>query len=318
MLPITVEDYLPSPALDEELATRGSAAIHGWPDQAPVDASLARAMLRPAGMTATTLALSRGPDERLLGGAAVRWPATLDAAGRLWGPIVHPAARRQGLGRRLMETVTEILAAHPGVLVSTTPIPESRKEGWALFEAAGWTRAGVSELYERPLGLLETTAGPRAETGGVAVRSVTPGEYIAPALADLVAACRPELGPTIARDTFDRWTRDSRYVPEGLLLADGPERLTGAAIVYPSHSDHADEAAEALIVDVLVAPDLDPGTAGAVRRGLVEAAVRAGTEAGAVVARAIVDRPDLADALAAAGFDVADRVRRYTRHGARG
>ena len=99
MLTITVEDYRPSPALDEELASLGSTAIHGWPDQAPVDASLARAMLRPAGMTATTLALHRDADGRLLGGAAVRWPATLDAAGRLWGPIVHPDAARQGLGR---------------------------------------------------------------------------------------------------------------------------------------------------------------------------------------------------------------------------
>lgn len=56
MLTITLEDYLPSAALDEELAALGYSAIQGWPDQAPVDASLARAMLRPSGMTATTLA----------------------------------------------------------------------------------------------------------------------------------------------------------------------------------------------------------------------------------------------------------------------
>ncbi len=309
---ITVTDYRPTTTLDEELAELGYAAIQGWPDQAPVDASLVRAMLRPPGMTATTLALCRDEHGRLLGGAAVRWPATLDAAGQLWGPMVHPDVRHHGLGRRLMETVTEILATHPGVLVSTTDIAESRKEGWSLFEAAGWTMTGVNELYERPILSTDTTTEP----SGVSVRPLTPGEYIAPALADLFAACRPELGPTTARDAFDRWTHDSRYVPDGLLLVEAPGRLIGAAIVYPSHSDSVG-LAEALILDLLVAPDLDPGTAGAVRRGLVDTAIHVGAQAGATVARAIVDRPDLADSLAAAGFAVADRVRRYCCRGVR-
>src|SRR5262249_2372288 len=121
---ITVDDYRPSPALDEELAALGYTGIQGWPDQAPVDASLARAMLRPAGMTATTLLLHRDDDGRLLAGAAVRWPATLDSTGRLWGPVVQPEARGHGLGRSLMLAIDELLARRPGVLISTTEIPE--------------------------------------------------------------------------------------------------------------------------------------------------------------------------------------------------
>src|SRR5262245_2397399 len=242
MLPITVEDYLPSPALDEELATRGSAAIHGWPDQAPVDASLARAMLRPAGMTATTLALHRDADGRLLGGAAVRWPATLDAAGRLWGPIVHPDAERHGLGRSLIRYITDLLAANPGVLVSTTDIPDTRKHGWSLFVEAGWDSVGGFELYQRPIDPFEV----RDERATVAVRSAVAGEYLAPALAELFAAAHPNLGPTTARDTFARWSADSRYTPDGLLLAEADGQLIGAAIVHPSRSTESDEVAEAL------------------------------------------------------------------------
>jgi GNAT superfamily N-acetyltransferase len=313
MLTITVEDYRPSPVLDEELASLGSAAIHGWPDQAPVNASLVRAMLRPAGMTATTLALHRDADGRLLGGAAVRWPATLDAAGRLWGPIVRPDAERKGLGRSLMRFVTDLLASHPGVLVRTTDIPQSREHGWSLFVAAGWDSAGESELYQRPIDPFEV----RDERATVAVRSAVAGEYLAPALAELFAAAHPDLGPTTARDTYARWSADSRYTPDGLLLVDADGRLIGAAIVHPSPSTQPDEPAEALIGDVLVSPDLPADAAVVVRRSLVEGALKAGAAAGMTVARSVVDSPDIAEALIAAGFTVVDRVRRYSYRGSR-
>jgi ribosomal protein S18 acetylase RimI-like enzyme len=270
-------------------------------------------MLRPAGMTATTLALHRDADGRLLGGAAVRWPATLDAAGRLWGPIVHPDAERHGLGRSLLRFVTDLLANHPGILVSTTDIPDSRTHGWALFVEAGWDSAGGSELYQRPIDPFEA----RDDRAPVPVRPAAAGEYLEPALAELFGAAYPDRGPTTARDTFARWKGDSRYRPDCLLLAEGDGHLIGAAIVYPSSSAQPDEPAEALIGDLLVSPDLPPDTAAVVRRSLVEGALKAGADAGMTVARSVVDSPDIAAALVAAGFTVVDRVRRYTYRGSR-
>jgi GNAT superfamily N-acetyltransferase len=305
---ITVDDYRPSPALDEELAALGYTGIQGWPDQAPVDASLARAMLRPAGMTATTLLLHRDDEGRLLAGAAVRWPATLDSVGRLWGPVVQPDARGHGLGRSLMLAIGELLARRPGVLISTTEIPESRKVGWALFVDAGWDSAAVSTLYQRPVEPLRPLDAPDE----VSVRPVAPGEYVAPALADLFAASRPELGPTTARDTFARWSADSRYRAEGLLLAEHDGPLIGAAIVYPSSSDRPDEPAEALLLDLLVAPDLPGDQAEAVRRGLIQGALGAAAAMGTTVARSVVDSEALAADLLDAGFTVVDRLFRYT------
>jgi GNAT superfamily N-acetyltransferase len=305
---ITVDDYRPSPALDEELAALGYTGIQGWPDQAPVDASLARAMLRPAGMTATTLLLHRDDDGRLLAGAAVRWPATLDSTGRLWGPVVQPDARGHGLGRSLMLAIGELLARRPGVLISTTEIPESRKVGWALFVDAGWDSAGIRTLYQRPVDPFSPAAAPDE----VAVRPLATGEYVAPGLADLFAASRPELGPTTARDTFARWSADSRYRAEGLLLAEHDGRLIGAAIVYPSSSDRPDEPAEALLLDLLVAADLPGDQAEAVRRSLIRGALGAAAAMGMTVARSVVDSEALAADLMDAGFTVVDRLFRYT------
>jgi GNAT superfamily N-acetyltransferase len=310
MLTITVEDYRPSPALDEELAALGYTGIRGWPDQAPVDASLARAMLRPSGMTATTLLLHRDSAGRLLAGAAVRWPATLDSAGRLWGPVVHPDARRHGLGRSLMSAIGDVLARRPGVLISTTDIPESRTEGWTLFVDAGWERAGVSTLYQRRIDPFSPIVPEE-----VAVRPLAAGEYVAPALADLFAASRPELGPTTARDTFARWSADSRYTADGLLLAEHDGRLIGAAIVYPSRSDQPDELAEALVLEVLVAQDIPADLPESVRRSLIRGALRAAATMGMSVARSVVDSDALAAALTDAGFTAADRILRYAHRG---
>jgi len=46
-------------------------------------------------MTASTLILMRDHDQSLLAAAALGCPVTVDAPGRLWGPIVHPDARPQ-------------------------------------------------------------------------------------------------------------------------------------------------------------------------------------------------------------------------------
>jgi GNAT superfamily N-acetyltransferase len=326
MLTITIEDYRPHPELDADLASLGYAAVVGWPDQSPIDAALVRSLLRPAGMTATTLVLHRDSAGRLIAFAALRWPATLDEPGRLWGPVVHPDGRGNGLGRELMRSVSEVLARHPGVAMRTTDIPESRSQGRALIERAGWQVETTSVLFARDL----AEPVPAADPSGVTVRAMRQGEYVAPALEALVAATRPELGAAGARDAFARWTSDSRYTPDGLLLAEHDGTLLGAALVYPTRKPppaqpfggvaavppalaegSGDEPAEALLDAVLTTPGLDPELSAQVRRALVAAALRAGAAAGAAVARAVVDDEELMATLRGAGFAVVDRFLRY-------
>jgi len=303
---IDVVDYLPDPGVDAELADLGYTAVHGWPDQRPITASLVRSWLRPTGTTATTLVMHRRADGRLLAAAALRWPATLEATGRLWGPIVHPDARGNGLGSALLATLAEILAARPGVRVRTGEIPETRTAGWSLFERAGWHGSGTSCLLKR---VLPADGG---DPVGVPVRTIRFGEYVDRALASLFGAARPHLGHATARDTYTRWTADARYTPDGLLLADGPDGLLGAALVYPLSHVGRDEPSEALLADVIGSRQLDPAAAASVRSALVAAALDAGTRMGAAVARAVVDDPDLAATLRAAGFTDADQIRYYS------
>ena len=305
MTQISVVDYRPDPQLDAELAGLGYAAIHGWPDQRPITAAVVRSGLRPAGMTASTLALHRDRDGALLAAAVVCWPATLEATGRLWGPLVHPAVRGRGVGSALLTTVAGILAARPGVRVTTAEIPESRTEGWSLFERAGWRVSGTSSLLKRPLPTSEEI--PTL----VPVRAVRAGEYLDQALAALFGGARPDVGFATARDTYSRWTSDSRYVPDGLLFAEGPQGLLGATLVYPLSDPGTGEPSEALLADLVTCRHLDPTTAEAVRSALVGAALNAAAAAGAAVARAVFDDADVLATLLVAGFKVADRVRYY-------
>jgi GNAT superfamily N-acetyltransferase len=302
---ILIEDYRSTPDLDTELAELGYAAVHGWPDQRPLTPAMVRSLLRPGGMTATTLALRRDRDGRLVGAAALRWPATLSASGRLWGPLVHPSARHGGIGRELLSTLLEVAGSHPGVRFTTTEIPESRADGWKLFEQHGWRKETPSTLLARPLParLNATTTVP--------VRCARPGEYLDKALADLYTLARPHLCQSIARDTFARWRADARYTSDGLLLTGETDSLTGALLVYPSRHGGPGEPAEALFSDVLVDTKLEPDEAAGIRTALVGAALDMADGSGAEVARAVVDSPELRTTLLSMGFVEVDRIRHY-------
>jgi hypothetical protein len=230
MLTMSVEDYRSAPELDDEIARLGYTAVQGWPDHTPVDAGLVRSLLRPAGMTATTLVVQRDADGAMIGIGAVRWPATLDEPGRFWGPIVSPEWRGRGIGAAILRATTDLLVTHAGMRLRTTEIPESRTEGYLIFERAGWRPDARAMLLERDLTQLpgELTGAASA----VAVRAIRFGDYVAPQLAELVAVNCPELGAAAARDTFARWTADARYRPGGLLLAEAGDRLIGASMVY--------------------------------------------------------------------------------------
>ncbi len=303
---IDVVDYRSEFDLDNDLAELAYAALHGWPDQRPVTPALVRSLLRALGTSASTLALHRNAEGRLLAVAAVRWPASLEGFGRLWGPLVHPATRGAGLGTALLETVGHLLAARPGVRIRTAEIPAQRIGGWTLFERAGWQSAGTSTLWRLPL------PSPGRGPTIVVVRSVRAGEYPDQRLAALFAAERPELGYAMARDTYTRWSADERYTPDGLLLAETAEGLLGAVLVYPLMQQAGPEPAEALLADVLVHVRLEGGAAAAVRTALVDAAIRASEAAGAAVMRAVIEDPDLMATLKDAGFQLVDEIRYYT------
>jgi GNAT superfamily N-acetyltransferase len=305
MIIVTVGNYLPDPDLDADLAELTHLAVQGWPDQSPFSPAVVRSILRPAGMTATSLIVHRDEDGAMLGAAALCWPATLETTACLWGPLVHPSARGSGIGRALLDTVAEVMATRPGIRVTTAQIPQARTEGWSLFEHAGWTSAGTSTLLKRDL------PGEAPAPAPASVRTVRAGEYLDQALATLFAASRPQLGYAAARDTYARWTADVRYTPDGLLLAEDADRLLGAAIVYPTHS-LIGEPAEAQLTDLITDQNLDPASRGQVQSALVAAVLRSGTAMGAAVARAVVACPYLAETLRAAGFAVADTIRYYT------
>jgi GNAT superfamily N-acetyltransferase len=326
MTSVDVVDYRPNLCVDADLADLCYEVVRGWPDQRPITASRVRSWLRPRGLTATTLALHRDREGRLDAAAALRWPGTSEATAHLWGPVVHPSVRRMGLGSALLNTLVNVVAAHPGVGVTTLAIPETRKAGWALYESAGWHGSGNACLLHRPLPA--STPPPT----GVPVRTIRAGEYIAPALAELHAGARPDVAYATARDTYSWWTADDRYKPDGLLLAEDDAGLLGAALVYPLRhrcpvQDSAfedgddgedsgadpDEPAEAQLADLITSRRLDPAAAARVTAALVGAYLRAGAAMGAAVARAEVEDPGVTDALLANGFEVADHIRYYTR-----
>jgi GNAT superfamily N-acetyltransferase len=309
MIPVSLIDYRSDVDLDAELAQLVYLSVQGWSDQRPITGALVRSLLRPGGMTATSLVLHRGEDGRLLGAGAVRWPPTLDATGRTWGPLVLPSERGRGIGRAILTAMLKALAEHPGIRMMTSEIPGARTAGWTLYESAGWQGSGVSQLLERSLPGPDRDFSSRFD--GVPVRSARQGEYLDQALAGLVAEARPDLGYATARDTFARWSADTRYTPDGLLLAEGPDGLHGAALVYPLSNAALGEPAEAWIADVLTSTRLDQDSAAYVRAALIAAALRAGAAAGAKVARAVVDCPYLTQTLRAAGFEVADEIRYY-------
>ena len=307
MTSVQLLDYRPDLDLDGDLADLGFAALFGWPDQSPITASLVRSWLRPPGTVATTLALHHDDEQRLLGAAALTWPSTLDAPACLWGPVVHPDAQRLGVGSSLLGAMSEVMQSRPGIRVVTSAIPETRKAGWSLYEQAGWRSTATASLLTRAL------PAPASLPTAITVRKARPGEYLDPALAELFAAERPDLGFATARDTYTRWTSDERYDPDGLLLVGAPDGLRGAALVYPVTHNRYGQPHEALLADLIVSTRLDSSEADQVRDALVGAALDVSADLGAAVARAVVHCQDLLGSLHAAGFETVDQVRYYSR-----
>ncbi|WP_062356232.1 GNAT family N-acetyltransferase [Herbidospora yilanensis] len=297
--------YEPRTPLDEELADLGYAAMRGWPDQRPVTSALVRSRLRPSGNALpTTVFLARLADGTLAAAAALRHAAAPGSSARLWGPIVAPEWQQRGLGTALLQEAAEFQADGTQALL-TAEIPGARKHGYEFFEKAGWRPHSTAALLKADLSLL-----PRLpDRGWVRVRRAEASDV--DALSHLYQALHPDHGRQVAEDTYRRWSADERFVSDGLLIVDGPSGdLQGAALMYPLAHDDPAEPAEALLADVLIAPDTDRAE---VAPPLITAALSAGIRHHAVVARSIVpdNAPALLADLHALGMTTTGQIRYY-------
>ncbi len=328
---IHLQQYQPGTALDGQLAALAYTAMSGWPDQRPVTPALVRSRLTitstpPAEPTTVRLTVPgtavsslvvtcRDTTGQVIAAAALR-PATPMGPGRLWGPGVDPAHRGNGLGRRLLDALTEA-AHHSGIdlaRLSSAEIPVIRSGGRALFTNAGWVLAGELSLLRRGLPFTshhpETLALPR-----VAIR--LPAQETEPGLAqqigNLYQRCHPGVPSSIADATLARWSADERFTPDCLTLAETDGQLLGAALVYPLAHTWPSEPTEALLADLLITPNLDTGTAAdgdaEVLRVILswQALTTAATVHDARTARALPQTTDTATIAALTRLGFADR-----------
>ncbi|NIZ89613.1 mycothiol synthase [Kineosporiaceae bacterium B12] len=183
------------------------------------------ALLRLRTTSLTSHLLVRDGDE--LAGYAQLAPTEADApaAGEL---LVHPAHRRRGAGRLLLDRVVDVAGPAGALLWSHGDTPGAA----ALAAAGGWER--VRELWrmERPLAGIEGLEVP-ALPAGVRVRPFVPGadDEAWVALNAAAFATHAEQGRWGVADLRLR-QREPWFDPEVLLLAEdtsGPEpRLVGS------------------------------------------------------------------------------------------
>ncbi|WP_329453441.1 GNAT family N-acetyltransferase (plasmid) [Streptomyces sp. NBC_01724] len=194
------------PGLDgdvcEELAVLAQRCIKGYSDDRPVSASLVRSRLANA-LTCAPPVLAVARDGRQVAGwCAVRRPEPGEVRARLWGPVVEPAARRAGLGRRLLQTVVEA-AEWPLV---TTDVPVDRDGATDFFTRPGWEVLDtITVLHGTP-----SAAGP----GAVTAADTTDLEAYVAAAARRFAG----LESSFATSTLPRWRNDARFSAKTLLL----------------------------------------------------------------------------------------------------
>ncbi|MFD3959164.1 MULTISPECIES: GNAT family N-acetyltransferase [Streptomyces] len=176
--------------------------IAGYSDDRPVSASLVRSRLTNA-LTGAPPVLTVARDGRkVVGWCAVRRPEPGEQRARLWGPVVDLAARRAGLGRRLLQTVVE---AVEWPLV-TTDVPVDRDGATDFFIRSGWEVLDtISVLHGAPAD---------GVFGAVTAADIgEPDAYVAAAASRFAG-----LEASFAASTWPRWRDDARFQPETLLL----------------------------------------------------------------------------------------------------
>jgi len=167
---------------------------------------------------ARNLLIWRGGD--LAGFAHLDAPAD-PAEARSGELVVHPAHRRQGLGRMLVRAVTAEAGDHPVRLWAHGDLPAAA----ALAAATGLTRARA--LWRMSRSLRVPLAEPRLAPG-ISVRTFVPGrdepEWVA--LNGRAFASHPEQGRWTVQD-IDGREREPWFDPAGFFLAERDGRMVG-------------------------------------------------------------------------------------------
>jgi hypothetical protein len=322
-LDILTTSYQPGTSLDDEIAALAYAAVSGWPDQRPVTAAivrshlLARSVPAPDPVPVSSLLLTcRDSLGSLIGAAALR-PSTPEGTSTLWGPLIRPTRQRRGLGRHLLDTITQSLPAIPHD-TRTSEIPVLRPAAARLFLSAGWQVEDEFVQYTRRLPF--ATSSLSAAPPDILVRPSHPGESLHARLGALSRRCAPNTLPAIAEATYARWISDERFTHGCLVLAERDTSLLGAALVYPLAHTHPSEPTEAQLADVLIDPSLGHEDVILLHRSLARAALTAAhTQAGASIVRAMARTNDIPTwvALTGSGFTPRGLLRRYRPSAAR-
>ncbi|MFD6334848.1 GNAT family N-acetyltransferase [Streptomyces niveus] len=280
----------PADTLDDgvynELAALAQRCVTGFSDDRPVSASLVRSRLTNALTGAAPVLAVAGNGQEMTGWCAVRRPESGERRARLWGPVVAPAFRRNGLGTRLLETVVDA-AVWPLV---TTDVPADRAGAGAFFARSGWDALEtVTVLHGDPgdRGFEAITADgvPDADTDA----------YVAAA-----AVRHAHHDPVFARATLRRWQGDARFRPGNLLL----DPASGSLLLALSQRNEA--SSELLLAEVW-------STTAEVRRALISAAHTSAAAQRLMTVRAVT-RQDPAD-FVACGMRVTGRCRTFTLPG---
>jgi mycothiol synthase len=147
--------------------------------------------------------------------------AHLEAGASSGELVVHPAHRRQGLGRRLTRAVAAEAAGRPVRLWAHGDLPAAA----ALAASAGLTRTRA--LWRMTRSLRVPLPAPRLPPG-ITVRTFVPGQDEPQwlALNGRAFADHPEQGRW-AREDIDRREREPWFDPDGFFLAVRGGRLAG-------------------------------------------------------------------------------------------
>jgi mycothiol synthase len=179
-------------------------------------------------------------------GAELAGFAHLEAAASSGELVVHPAHRRQGLGRMLMRAVAAEAGGRPVRLWAHGDLPAAA----ALAASTGLTRTRA--LWRMNRSLRQPLPDPRLAPG-ITVRTFVPGQDEPGWLAvnGRAFAGHPEQGRW-TREDIDRREREPWFDSDGFFLAERGERLAGFhwTKIHPTGGEGGGPVGEVYVIGV--------------------------------------------------------------------